>query len=241
MNFFLECKKMRRTGFYPAFAAGGILASCMPVVNMAVRAEIFTGQEQPPLQILLDANWTMMSMLNILLIITGACIMYHTEYGNNAIQKIQSLPVKESHIFFAKFILMTGMCILSLAIEACTLLFCCLHWFKTDNDLYLSLIKYFGLFLILLLPAVLISLAIASAFKNMWISLGIGVVCVFAASMIISADYFILQIFPFALPLQTLTGTASETVTKFLTAVGFEIFVTGCAELTFLRIRKSLV
>ena len=61
--------------------------------------------EQPPLTILLDANWTMMAMLNVLLIVSAACIMYHTEHDDNAIQKMQTLPLRESGIFFAKFVL----------------------------------------------------------------------------------------------------------------------------------------
>lgn len=241
MSLPLECKKMKRTGFYPAFIVGGILASCLPVINMAVRAEMFTKLQQPPLEILLDANWSMMSMLNILLIIAGACIMYHTEHSGNALQKMQSLPIRESHIFFSKFLLMTGMSILILTIEALTLFVCCLHWFGMDDNLYQTIFKMFGLFLALLLPAIWASLAISSMFQNMWLSLGVGVICVFIANMSATAKSFILQIFPFALPFQTLIGVEAETVTKFLTAVSFEIIIGGCIELVFLRIRKSLL
>lgn len=241
MNIILECKKMRRTGFYPAFIAGGILASCLPVMNMAVRADTFKSLPQPPLTILLDANWTMMAMLNVLLIVSEACIMYHTEHDDNAIQKMQTLPLRESGIFFAKFVLMTCMSIVTLAIEALAFLFCSLQWFDKYDGLYPDLLKNFGYFLILMLPAVLLALAIASACNNMWISLGIGVICVFTASMIVSTDYFILQIFPFALPFRILAGAASLTVKKFLTTIISEVMVIGLAELIFLRIRRALV
>ena len=241
MNIVMECKKMRRTGFYPAFIAGGILASCLPVMNMAVRPETFIDLHQPSLTILLDTNWTMMAMLNILLIVSAACIMYHTEYDGNAIQKMQALPLRESGIFFAKFVLMTCMSIVTLAIEALALLFCSLRWFEKYENLYPDLLKNFGYFLILMLPAVLLSLAIASACNNMWISLGVGVICVFTASMIVSTDHFILQIFPFALPFRILAGAASLTVKKFLITIISEVSVIGLAELTFLRIRRALL
>ena len=78
MKLLLECKKMKRTGFYPAFFAGGILASCFPLLNMLVRSENFTSLPQTPVQILLNSNWQMMAMLNTLLILAGACILYHT-------------------------------------------------------------------------------------------------------------------------------------------------------------------
>ena len=238
MNFALECRKMRRTGFFSAFIAGGILAASLPVINMAVRWEIFTGLQQSPLQILLNENWTMIAMLNILLIVSGACIMYHTENADNAIQRMHSLPIKESNMFFSKFILITGMSIIILFTESLTILFCCLHWFKPYEGLYLDLLKNFGYFLIMLLPTILLSLAISSACSNMWISLGIGVVFVFTATLVISAKHFMILLFPFALPFQMLVGTAPDRVTQFLIASGIEILIIGIAEIAFLRIRR---
>lgn len=239
MSIALECKKMKRTGFYPAFIVGGVLASCLPVLNMAVRSEIYTGLSQPPVRILLDANWSMMAMLNILLIISGACILYHTEYADNAVQKMHTLPIRESGMFFAKYILMTGMSIIVLIIEAVTIAFCSLHWFEQSTDMYLDLLKNFGYFLVLLLPAILLSLGISSMCSNMWISLGIGVVCVFMANMILSTDKFILLLFPFALPFQIFSGTASDKAIQFLIASVVETAVIGIAKLILLRIRGA--
>lgn len=229
---------MKRTGFFCTFLAGGILASSLPVINMAVRGEIFTGLQQSSLWIVLNENWSMITMLNILLIISGACIMYHTEYADNAIQKMHSLPIQEHNMFFSKLILLTGMSIVVLFIEAMTILFCCLHWFKIYEGLYLDLLKNFGYFLIMLLPVILLSLVISSACSNMWISLGIGVLCVFTATLITSAKHFILLLFPFALPFQMLAGTPSDRVTQFLIASGIEIIMILIAEILFFKIRK---
>ena len=41
MSVSLECKKVKRTGFLPAFLGGGILAAAVPVINMAVRSEMY--------------------------------------------------------------------------------------------------------------------------------------------------------------------------------------------------------
>ena len=64
MSVSLECKKVKRTGFLPAFFGGGILAAAVPVINMAVRSEMYLNQQGSPIQILLGANWQMMAMLN---------------------------------------------------------------------------------------------------------------------------------------------------------------------------------
>lgn len=108
MSLSLECKKMKRIGLMPAFLSGGILAAAVPVLNMAVRSQNDWGLPAAAVQILMEANWPMMSMLNILLIVAGACLMYHTEYAENAIQRMCTLPRKESRLFFGKACLRFG-------------------------------------------------------------------------------------------------------------------------------------
>ena len=77
----LETKKLKRTGYVPAFLGGGLLAGLVPVLNMAVRSERYVTQSGSPFSILMDANWQLMAQLNILLLVCGACILYHTEYA----------------------------------------------------------------------------------------------------------------------------------------------------------------
>ena len=103
MTLGLEIKKLKRTGYFPAFLAGGLLASAFPLVNMMIRAETFTALPGEPFIILMDANWQMMAMLNILVSICGACMMYHTEYADNGAQKMDVLPVGTGHLFIIKF------------------------------------------------------------------------------------------------------------------------------------------
>ena len=88
MSVFLECKKVKRTGFLPVFFGGSILAAAVPVINMVVRSEMYLNLPENPIQILLGANWQMMAMLNVLLVVAGACLLYHTEYADNAMQDI---------------------------------------------------------------------------------------------------------------------------------------------------------
>jgi hypothetical protein len=234
MSFYLECKKVKRTGFMPAFLCGGFLAAIVPVLNMAVRSENYLGLQAAPVQILMDANWQMMTMLNILLIVAGACLMYHTEYAENAIQRMCTLPMKESNLFFGKVTFMALMCVMILAIEAASIAFCSYHWFEPSPEVWTEIIKNFGYALLLMLPTALGSLFLASACKNMWVSLGVGVVCVFTATMLPTKN-FILSLFPFALPFQIFAGTAEHTAHSFLIAAIAEILIIGIAEVLFLK------
>ncbi|TGY86043.1 ABC transporter permease [Petralouisia muris] len=238
MSFYLECKKVKRTGFMPAFLCGGFLAAIVPVLNMAVRSENYLGLQAAPVQILMDANWQMMTMLNILLIVAGACLMYHTEYAENAIQRMCTLPMKESNLFFSKVTFMALMCVMILAIEAASIAFCSYHWFEPSPEVWTEIIKNFGYALLLMLPTALGSLFLASACKNMWVSLGVGVVCVFTATMLPTKN-FILSLFPFALPFQIFAGTAEHTAHSFLIAAIAEILIIGIAEVLFLKVRRS--
>lgn len=238
MSVFLECKKIKRTGFLPAFLGGGILAAAVPVVNMAVRSEIYLAKQGTPIQILLSANWQMMAMLNVLLVVAGACLLYHTEYADNAMQKMMSLPLRESSCFFGKVILTIFMSVLVLAIEAGAIAFCSYHWFGLRNRLWSELCEDFGYAFLLMIPCIIISLLISEACRNMWISLGIGVICVFTATML-PTNNFALSLFPFAIPFQMLEGTDMTQVMHYIYAAVAEFAVFSLAELIFIKVRRS--
>lgn len=237
MSIGLEWKKVKRTGFIPAILVGSVLAAVVPIANMALRSEIYISQSKPPVEILLNANWQMMAMLNILLIVAGACLMYHTEYVNNAIQKMRTLPIKESKLFLSKYLLVMVMSFIVLAVEAVSIAFCTMHWFGQPEGLAIEILKHFSYSFFLILPAILLSLLIASACKNMWVSLGIGVICMFIATML-PTNQFVLSLFPFALPFQIFTGTAENIIHHFVIGVAFEIVGIAVAEMVSLKVRR---
>ncbi|MCM1182006.1 MAG: ABC transporter permease [Roseburia sp.] len=239
MTLRLEWKKVKRTGFVPEFIVGGLLAAAVPVLNMAVRSALYIGQGGSPVQILMDANWQMMAMLNLLLMLAGACLLYHIEYADNALQRICTLPLRESSLFWGKAVLMLVMCAIALLTEAAGIAFCLHHWFSLSRAVGTALLKSFGYAFLLMLPAALGFLLLASAFRSMWVSLGIGVVCVFTATML-PTDSPVLSLFPFALPFQRLAGTAAGAVRGFLLAGSIEIAVIITIEIIFLNIRRSL-
>ena len=238
MNVFLECKKAKRTGFFAVFAGGGSLAAAVPIVNMAVRSELYLGREGSPIQILLDANWQLMTMQNVLLVIAGACLLYHIEYADNAMEKMKALPVRESSVFFGKAALTVFMSIFVLAIEAGAAAFCSYHWFEPGTGFWSELCKNFGYSFLLMLPCILLSLLISEICKNMWISLGIGVVCVFTATML-PAGNFVLSLFPFAMPFQIFAGTDAAKVMHYVYAVTAELIIFGMAERIVVRVRRE--
>ena len=237
MSVSLECKKVKRTGFLPAFIGGGILAAAVPVINMAVRSEMYLNQPGSPIQILLGANWQMMAMLNVLLAVAGACLLYHTEYANNAMQKMKSLPIRESSIFFSKAVLTIFMSLFVLVIEAGAIIFCSYHWFEIGSGFWGELCKCFGYSLLLMLPCIILSLLISEACKNMWVSLGVGVVCVFTATILPTTN-FALSLFPFAMPFQIFVGTDMSQSMHYICGAVIELVVCGLAQLILVKVRR---
>ena len=238
MSLVIESKKLKRTGYLPAFLAGGFLAAAFPVAYMMVKAEEMTSLSGNPIDILMSANWQMMAMMNLLLIAAGACLLYFTEYADNAIQKMKSLPVKESTLYFGKVILLTSLYAVLLVLEAVALIVSTSQWFGLNDGFWVELGKNFGFFFLLGLPSILLALMIASLFQNIWVSLGLNVVAVFLATML-SSQSFVLSLFPFALPLQTLGGVEVNQVILYIGVALIEVAVIAVAEWIFLRIRRS--
>ena len=72
----------------------------------------------------------------------------------------------------------------------------------------------------------------------MWVSLGIGVVCVFTATML-PTNNFMLSLFPFATPFQVFVNTEMAHPMHYVYAAIAEIVVIGIAELVFIKVRRS--
>ena len=240
MSLLIEAKKLKRTGYLPAFLAGSLLAAAFPVVYLMVKAEELTSLSGNPTDLLMSANWQMMAMLNILLSVCGACVMYHTEYADNGMQKMSVLPVRPGHLFMGKFIIAAGMAAVMTGIETAVLWGCAGRWFAGTPSGPAQLLKTAGFQTVVMMPTVMMMLVIAAACRNMWVSLGIGVILVFTCS-VLPRDNAVLSLLPFASPYQTLSGATEASRAVLLSAAcGAETAALGIAELIYLKGRRNL-
>ena len=237
MSFRLEYKKIRRTGLTAAFLAGGIIAAALPVINTAARPNTFTSMAGSPAAVLADANLQLISMLNLLLITAGSCILYHIEYADNALQKMQSLPVRESGLFIGKCGILLPFFLMIILFETASLCFCGWHWLNAGNEELMEILQTLGFTLILTLPSAIIALVIASACRNMWTALGIGILCIFMATML-PTDNFIVSLFPYVLPFQILPGMETARVFHYCIASVCESAAACAAEIIYLKVRR---
>ncbi|HIR51830.1 MAG TPA: ABC transporter permease [Candidatus Onthovicinus excrementipullorum] len=238
MTFQLELKKLKRTGFFPAILGGGLIAAAFPILNTAARPEMFISQPLPALDILMNANSQMIVMLNLCLAVIGACMIYHTEFSGNAMQKMESLPVSVGKLFFDKTAILLIALFAALLIEHMALAFCALYWFPEQSGLFTALLKNLEYSFALLIPPCIILMIFSSLCRNMWITLGAGVICIFTVS-VLPTDNRILSFFPFSLPFQTLAG-AEDANWIFVTLAGCaaEIVLAVLAEAVILKVRR---
>lgn len=240
----LEIKKLKRTGYLPAFLGCALLAAAFPLANMLFRPETFTAMPGSPFDILMDANWQMMAMLNILISICGACMMYHTEYADNGVQKMDVLPIRAGSMFLGKSVIAALMLAVMTAVEILAVAGCALHWFPDYRPDTAELLKnILGSVLFqwtAALPTVLLMLVIASACRNMWVPLGTGVILAFTL-LIFPQDNAVLSLFPFSSPYQTLAAAAeNDRVFLFLGVCAAETLLFSVLELIYQKLRRCV-
>lgn len=240
MSFGTEIIKLKRTGFFPAFLGGAVLCAAVPIVNMAVRGDNYTSLPGSPLQILLNANWSLMATFAMVFIVAGACILYHTEYEHGAMQKMQTMPGNMFAMFLKKCTVLFGVNLLILLFETASIAFCTVHWFDAPPDFAVSLLANFGYCALLAVPGMLLMMLVAAGFKNMWVSLGIGVVLVFTATMFAQfSGSFIVAIFPFSMPYSYCTGMETKEIIKLCAAAVAETLLFTAAGYAMIKIRRA--
>ena len=165
-------------------------------------------------------------------------MMFHTEYADNGAQKMDVLPVRAGNLFLMKFVIAALALALMAAMETAVLAGCAVCWFPGYAFDIPALLKSAGFQWFVTLPTVMLMLVIASSCKNMWVSLGIGVILVFTMS-IFPQDNLILSLCPFSSPYQTLAMAAeSGRVPLFLGVCATETVVFGLLEFVCQKIRR---
>ena len=238
MTSALEWKKMRRTGFFPAFLAGGLLTAAVPVVNTALRPENFVDQQALPAVILTGANWQVMSMLLSFLLIIGACIMYHTEFADNAMQRMDTLPKRPEDLFFGKCSVLLVLTAGVLVLGGTAFLFCGWKWFSADRIFTAEIGKSMGFSFVMFLPLLIFMTAVSSLCKNMWISLGIGTICLFMTSILQNGGG-ILSYLPFMMPMKIYPALQEAQAVRCLIISCGETVGIGVLEIICLKIRRN--
>lgn len=217
----LESRKMKRTGFYPAMFIGGMVSGFFPIINMLFRGELYTSRPGDPLTILLSANWQMMGMLNLCMIVVGACVLYHIEYAQRAIYKMESLPYSMMKMFMTKVLLLFMAAVVMVGLEMGALAFCATQWFVAEEGFWKELLLCGGYECVMLIPSIVLMTWISSMSKNVWISLGIGAILIFLLSLFQTNNTDVVW-FPFEMAQTYLIREKTDPVVRLIGTAALE-------------------
>lgn len=236
----IEYMKLRKSGYFFMFPAGGLLTSAFPVVNMIFRTEMFINSPGEPYRILMNANWQIMAMLNVLLSVCGACLMYYIEYSENGAQKMEMLPVSGGNLFFGKFVIAAMELGVLIIMEHISLMGCMLYWFPSHGIRLTEFLKGMAFQWFAGLPTAMLMLLIASACRNMWMSLGTGVILVFVMS-VFTQELSIFSLFPFSSPFCIYESVVeNHYLLFFLSVCAVETAVFGVGGYLFQEFRRFM-
>ena len=167
-------------------------------------------------------------------------MMYHTEFADHGQQKMETLPVRQGSLFLGKFFVTALASLGILTVEMAAVYGCIGYWFAPEELKIDMFLKNLGFQFFVFLPTGMVMLVIASLCKNMWMSLGLGVILVFAATML-PQESLTLGLLPFAAPYQTLFSVEEQGKTELVLAVcGLETVGFAFLEMMILKIRRYL-
>lgn len=239
MSLMTELKKIKRTGLAETFLAGGILSALVPVLNTALRTELFVSQNGNPFEILVNGNWQIIAMMNVLLVVVGSSIIYNIEYSNNAVQKTETLPINSFSIFIGKFTIISIFSVVNIALETAAIMFCSKKWFDTSQFFDMQILKFFAVSVLFVITAALLMTIVAKYCRNMWVCLGIGILFVLFATVLGNKNLYF-SMFPFALPFETIFGNTEKETSQLVIASVSECGIFAVSELILNKIRRNV-
>lgn len=113
----IELRKEKRTGIIPVLLAVGILGAAYAFVNFLVRKDTLLNLPLAPMDVLLTQLYGMIMILNMFGIVVAACMIYNMEFKGNAVKKIYMLPTSVAGMYFCKFLILTILLLLAIAIQ----------------------------------------------------------------------------------------------------------------------------
>lgn len=196
--FALELKKIKRTYMILTMILLSIFGGLFVILNFYFRSKTILSNNAAPMENLILQNWSMVSMLNVMAIITGACILYNIEYSNNAMLKLSSLPIKTNCIFAAKMMLIIFIYVCMMAIETAAFIYCGITYLPKGEFALLKLMRFWAYAFVLALPVCTLMLFVSSLCKNMWITVGIGMIGIMSG-VLTAQGSSVFNILPFSI------------------------------------------
>lgn len=209
-TFMLELRKEKRTGVIPVLLAVGMLGAVYAFVNFFVRKERLLSLPLSPMDILLTQLYGMIMILNMFGIIVAACMIYNMEFQGGAIKKMYMLPVRMSEIYLCKFLILTVLLLIAVALQNLALVKIGITDLPHSTFEIRTLLQFAAYSFLTSMPVLSFMLLISSRFENMWIPLGIGVAGFLSGMALANSDPYFLMVHPFVVMLKPAVAVSAQ-------------------------------
>jgi len=162
------------------------------------------------MDILLTQLYGMIMILNMFGIVVAACMIYNMEFQGGAIKKMYMLPVRMSEIYLCKFLILTVLLLIAVALQNLALVKIGI----TDlphGTFEIRMPLQFAVYSFLTsMPVLSFMMLISSRFENMWIPLGIGVAGFLSGMALANSDSYFLMAHPFVVMLKPAVAMSAQ-------------------------------
>lgn len=219
----IELKKCRRSGTFPILLTTGIAGALYAIANFLLRKDSLLSLPLPPMVILLTQLYGVMMVINMVGVIVATCLIYHIEHRGNAMKKMYMLPCSPVRIYLVKFLIMTVLLLICVAIQFAALMTIGIRMLPTGTFEPVALLSFAGVSFLSSLPVLSLMLFVSSRCENMWITLGIGVAGFFSGLSMAMSSSKLFYINPFVLMMRP---AVSPSIEADSTVLAFSIILT---------------
>lgn len=206
----IELQKEKRTGVVPVLLAVGILGAAYAFVNFIVRKDTLLSLPLAPMDVLLTQLYGMIMVLNLFGLVVAACMVYNMEFKGSAIKKIYMLPMSVSGMYLAKFIILTVLLFVAVALQNAALAKIGLSDLPQGTFEWNTLLAFAGYSFLTSQPCLSFMLLVSSRFENMWIPLGMGVAGFLSGMALATTEIKALLLHPFVLMLKPAVAMSAK-------------------------------
>lgn len=206
----IELRKEKRTGIIPVLPAVGILGAAYAFLNFLVRKDTLLNLPLAPMDVLLTQLYGMIMILNMFGIVVAACMIYNMEFKGNAVKKIHILPTSVSGMYLSKFLILTVLLLLAIAIQNLALAQIGMSDLPPGTFEMDTLAVFAGYSFITSMPVLSFMLLISSRFENMWVPLGVGVAGFLSGMALATSKLGLLMAHPFVVMLKPAVAMSAQ-------------------------------
>ncbi|WP_343210470.1 ABC transporter permease [Anaerolentibacter hominis] len=206
----IEIKKVKRTGVIPTLLIPGIIGAAYAFANFLVRKDTLLHLPLAPMDVLLTQLYGVIMILNMFGIIIASCMSYNMEFKENAIKKIYMLPVSVSGVYLCKFILLTISLFIAVTLQNLALIQIGITELPPGTFEAGTLFQFAFYSFLTAMPVLSFMLLVSSRYKNMWVSLGIGVAGFLSGMVLSTAKSGFFLVSPFVLMLKPAVAMSAQ-------------------------------